>query len=131
MHDYRTEQRRWLMEFLQDNPDKQFSARQIAASLPVPEISLSTIYRNLSALENAGQISRFVKEGSREIYYQYTHAEQCRNRIHLICIKCGKMLHAEPDMADRLQKDVFVSAGFQIDRSKTILYGLCKNCRNR
>ena len=119
------------MDFLQDNPDKQFSAQQIAANLPAPEISLSAIYRNLSALESDGLISRFVKEGSREVYYQYTQAERCRNRIHLICTKCGKTLHAETNMADRLQLDAFASADFQIDRGKTVLYGLCKDCRSK
>ena len=131
MSGYRTEQRRRLMGFLQSNPDRQFSAQQIAANLPAPEISLSAIYRNLSALESAGLISRFVKEGSREVYYQYTQAEPCRNRIHLICTKCGKTLHAEPDMADRLQSDAFTSADFEIDRGKTVLYGLCKDCRSK
>jgi len=119
------------MDFLQNNPDKQFSAQQIAANLPAPEISLSAIYRNLSVLESAGLINRFVKEGSREVYYQYTQAERCRNRIHLICTKCGKTLHAEPAMADRLQSEALTSAGFRVDRSKTVLYGLCKDCQDK
>jgi Fe2+ or Zn2+ uptake regulation protein len=72
MTGYKTEQRSLLMEFLQHNPDRQFSAREIAARIPSTEISLSAIYRNLSALESAGLINRFVKEGSREVYYQYT-----------------------------------------------------------
>ena len=126
---YKTAQRRRLMDFLQNNPDKQFSAQQIAANLPAPEISLSAIYRNLSVLESAGLINRFVKEGSREVYYQYTQAERCRNRIHLICTKCGKTLHAEPAMADRLQSEALTSAGFRVDCSKTVLYGLCRDCQ--
>ncbi|MEA4946718.1 MAG: Fur family transcriptional regulator [Oscillospiraceae bacterium] len=131
MSGYKTAQRRRLMDFLQNNPDKQFSAQQIAANLPAPEISLSAIYRNLSVLESAGLINRFVKEGSREVYYQYTQAERCRNRIHLICTKCGKTLHAEPAMADRLQSEALTSAGFRVDRSKTVLYGLCKDCQDK
>ena len=129
MTGYKTEQRSLLMEFLQHNPDRQFSAREIAARIPSTEISLSAIYRNLSALESAGLISRFAKEGSREVYYQYTDAERCRNRIHLICTKCGKTLHAEPAMADRLQSEALTSAGFRVDRSKTVLYGLCRDCQ--
>ena len=119
------------MEFLQRNPDRQFSARQIAAELPAPEISLSAIYRNLTALESAGLIARSTKEGSREIYYQYTQSEQCRNCIHLVCLKCGKTLHAEGRTAENLQTDVFASAGFQIDRGKTVLYGICRECLSK
>lgn len=131
MSGYKTAQRRRLMDFLQNNPDKQFSAQQIAANLPAPEISLSSIYRNLSVLESAGLINRFVKEGSREVYYQYTQAERCQNRIHLICTKCGKTLHAEPAMTDRLQSEALTTAGFWVDRSKTVLYGLCKDCQDK
>ena len=75
-----------VMGFLQRNPDRQFSAQQIAESLPAPKISLSAIYRNLTALEGAGFINRFTKEGSREIYYQYIQSEHCRDCIHLICM---------------------------------------------
>jgi Fur family ferric uptake transcriptional regulator len=128
---YKTEQRSLLMEFLRQNPDRQFSAREIAGRLPALAISLSAVYRNLSALEAAGLIARFTREGSREIYYQYTQAEECRNCIHMICTKCGKTFHVASKIADRLQTDVRLSAGFQVDRSKTILYGLCRDCRGK
>lgn len=128
---YRTEQRGRLIEFLQRNPDKRFSAQQIAENLPAPEISLSAIYRNLAALESAGFINRFTKEGSREIYYQYIQAEQCQGCIHLICMKCGKTLHMEREITDQLLTDVFDSKGFQISRQKTVLHGICKSCLER
>lgn len=131
MATYKTEQRGQLMEFLQQNPDRQFSAQQIAESLPAPTISLSAIYRNLTALENAGFINRFTKEGSRKIYYQYIQSEQCRNCIHLICMKCGKTIHMERGIADRLLADVYETDGFQISRPKTVLYGICRSCLPR
>lgn len=128
---YKTEQRGQLMDFLQRNPDRQFSAQQIAESLPAPKISLSAIYRNLTALEGAGFINRFTKEGSREIYYQYIQSEHCRDCIHLICMKCGKTIHMEPEITDRLLADTFETNGFQINRQKTVLYGVCSSCLPR
>lgn len=131
MAEYKTEQRRRLMDFLMQTPDRQFSAKQIAEHLPAPQISISAIYRNLTSLENAGLITRFVKEGSREIYFGYTQAPGCQDCIHMICTKCGKTLHAEQGIADRLQCETFESADFQLDRTKTVLYGICKDCKVR
>lgn len=128
---YKTEQRGQLMDFLQRNPDRQFSAQQIAESLPASRISLSAIYRNLTALEGAGFINRFTKEGSREIYYQYIHSEHCRDRIHLICMKCGRTIHMGQEITDRLLTDIFEANGFQINRQKTVLYGVCSSCLPR
>lgn len=128
MTTYKTEQRERLMGFLQHNPDKQFSARQIADNLPAPKISLSAIYRNLIFLENAGAINRFTKEGSREIFYQYIQAEQCKSSIHLICVKCGKTLHMQGEITDQLLADVYQANEFQISRQKTVLYGVCSCC---
>lgn len=129
MTGYKTRQRGLLMEFLRRNPDRQFSAKDIAAVLPATETSLSAIYRNLSALESVGLISRFTRGGSREIYYQYIQAEQCRNCLHMICTRCGKTVHAKKETADHLQTDVFAADGFRLDRCKTVLYGLCKDCK--
>ena len=128
MAEYKTGQRGLLMDFLRRNPDRQFTAREIAAQLPAAEISLSAIYRNLAALESAGLISRFAREGSREASYQYTQAEQCRNCLHMICTRCGRAFHAEPETADRLQA-ALSAGGFWLDRGKTVLYGLCGDCR--
>lgn len=128
MATYKTEQRERLMDFLQHNPDRQFSARQIADSLPEPKISLSAIYRNLISLESAGAINRSTREGSREIFYQYIQTEQCKSSIHMICIKCGKTLHMQGEITARLLADVYKANEFQISRQKTVLYGLCSSC---
>ena len=52
--EYKTQTRQMIMDFMADNPDRIFKASEIAKSLS--EVSLSTIYRNLSRLEKAGMI---------------------------------------------------------------------------
>ncbi len=128
MSNYKTKQRDSLINFLQQNPDRQFSAKVIADNLTSPKISISAVYRNLASLESAGLIRRFSREGSREIYYQYTKASQCMNCIHMICTKCGKTFHANIKTADRLRSDTLKNDGFCLNISKTVLYGLCCDC---
>ena len=128
MANYMTAQRKQLFAFLQENPDRQFSARQIADSLSDSSVSLSAVYRNLTYLEEKGLINRFTKEGSRELFYQYIHSEDCRNCIHMNCIKCGRTFHMNTYIADKMLADILKADGFQIKKEKSVLYGICKNC---
>ncbi len=132
MTSYMTKQRKQLYSFLAENADKRFTAKQAAEALAKKEcgnISLSAVYRNLAALERDGLITRSVGEHSREILYQYVHSEGCRGKIHLTCTSCGGSLHMDGAEADRLQKNMEETLGFEIDKSKTVLYGICGKCR--
>ncbi|MBR4073756.1 MAG: transcriptional repressor [Clostridia bacterium] len=128
MAKYMTSQRKKLLDFLKSNHGKQLSAAKIAEALSVSGISQSAIYRNLSALEEDGLVSRHTKEGFREIFYSYTGAEQCKNCIHLTCTKCGKVTHMNSEAARQITDSLRRTAGFNINKSKTVVYGLCHNC---
>ena len=88
---YSTEQRNILLNFLQQNPDTMFSAKQIEISLDSKNISRSAVYRNLAVLESEHKIRRCTKVGSKETFYQYYDLQECKNHIHLSCTKCGKI----------------------------------------
>ena len=82
-------------------------------------------------LEERGFLKRNVRENTREIYYQYIAAEECRDRLHLSCLVCGKSIHLGEDETERLIQSTLESTGFEIKKSETILYGVCASCRNR
>ena len=50
MAKYLTKQRGRLIEYLSSHTDEQITARQIADALTADEISVSAVYRNLSAM---------------------------------------------------------------------------------
>lgn len=125
---YMTEQRRELIAFLREHPDCQFTARQIAGELSGTNISLSAVYRNLAALESRELISRSVRDGSREIYYQYTDTAECRECIHLTCTDCGRTIHMDASAARTMLDTVYEKNDFYVSKSKTVLYGLCRGC---
>ena len=58
MPKYMTKQRKALLSFLSAHADEKLSARQIAQTLSGEGISISAVYRNLSALEQEGKIRR-------------------------------------------------------------------------
>ena len=129
MPKYMTKQRRLLLEFLQTHPDQLLSAGEIAAAIPEEPVSVSAVYRNLADLERDGKVRRLSRQGSRETFFQYTDAAECRNCLHLSCTRCGKTFHMAPGGTERLAREVEAQEMFQLDRSETVLFGLCRDCR--
>lgn len=129
MAKYVTKQRRQLLDYLSRHTDEQMTARQIADALTQENISLSAVYRNLSDLEADGLLKRSVREGTRDVFYQYIATEECKDSLHLSCRVCGKSIHLDNAEAERLLDSTLKSTGFQIDKSETILYGVCADCR--
>ena len=129
MAKYVTKQRRQLLDYLSRHTDEQMTARQIADALTQENISLSAVYRNLSDLEADGLLKRSVREGTRDVFSQYIATEECKDSLHLSCRVCGKSIHLDNAEAERLLDSTLKSTGFQIDKSETILYGVCADCR--
>ncbi len=87
----------------------------------LPNISLGTVYRNLAALrENGDIIGISVGDG-------FEHFDgDAAPHVHLNCRKCGKIedISMQGDPAGELAG----TRGFVPDTSVYIVYGLCDNC---
>ena len=131
MPKYMTKQRKALLGYLAEHADEELSAREIEKALQSEGISISAVYRNLSALEQEGKIRRLTKSGSREVFYQYTDCSSCRDCLPLSCEKCGKTYHMSVPGAELLVSNLAQSDEFEIDKANTVLYGVCRDCRKR
>ena len=129
MAKYMTKQRAALLDFLQAHPDQAMSAGQISAAMDGEQVSASAVYRNLAELETEGRVRRLRRGDGREVFFQYLDGEDCRNSVHLSCTRCGRTFHMNALGAERMLRDVERSDSFQVDRSETVLYGLCGSCR--
>ena len=116
---YNTEQRTTLLNFLTENPDKTFSAKEIALALAG---------KHIAKIESEGKIKRMSKAGSNESFYQFFDNSECKNHIHLSCTKCGKIFHLESEQTEKLVSQVEAAGGFEISKSETTLYGICRTC---
>ena len=88
---YLTRQRKQLLKYLSEHTDEQMTARQIADALTAESISISAVYRNLSALEEEGILKRSIRENTREVYYQYI--SETREKISVpICSRIQKSI---------------------------------------
>ena len=62
--------------------------------------------------------------------YEYLRQDGgCKRHFHLKCTKCEKLFHVTCEHLDGIEEHILEHHGFQIDQSKTVLYGLCEDCR--
>ena len=127
MEKYMTKQRKLLIEYFASHADEALSARQIANGMG-EAISISAVYRNLAALEAEGLVKRVSKTGNREVYYRYIDAPECRECLHFSCKCCGRTYHMNKTSVEKLMR-IAEENGFSIDKSDTVLYGICADCK--
>lgn len=128
---YQTRQRKLLQNYLAKHVDEPLSAREIASALASDGLNLSTVYRNLRALENEKILSRFSLPGSREVRYRFSIGKRCEGHLHLSCRACGKTFHLDETTGAAFAKAVSTKGGFQIDLSDTTIYGFCARCGHK
>ena len=127
--EYKTQMRQVIMDFMVKNPDRIFKASDIAQDLP--NVSLSTIYRNLSRLEKAGIVQIVGAEENKELQYRYTGPSKCQAKMHLVCKICGKFFHLDGPALKMLQLSVLRIKGFELDQQQSVLLGRCAGCSRR
>lgn len=129
MRKYSTEQRKILLAFFEENPDRQFAIEDIAEQLcEKANISPSSIYRNINDMVKDGSVARFPAQKSQQFLYQYIGGDACKSHIHMKCESCGQLFHLDDDSMQGILSSVKNTKGFSIDLKKTILYGSCENC---
>lgn len=83
-----------------------------------PNISLGTVYRNLNAFAENGDIKKvsLPNSGDRFDFRLDKHE-------HLLCSKCGKVFDINANVNIKMLEDNIVSNGYTL-----IIHGTCKNC---
>ena len=123
---YKTEQRKELLDYMAKNNNKFVKADDIEKYLKNRNISvgLTTIYRFLNSLEKQGKVRVEYREHTK--FYQYI-SEECNNHYHLQCKKCGKLIHLHCEEIEELKEHIAKEHDFEIDSMATIM-GICETC---
>ena len=97
------------------------------------DLAQSSVYRNLSVLEQAGVVHRVV---ATDEFARYELAQDLtEHHHHLICSSCGSVTDVpassrlEESMA-RAAAEIARSTGFQTQQHRVDLVGLCSRCRS-
>ena len=88
-----------------------------------PNISLGTVYRNLTLLADLGEVLKFSTGCGSDRFDGDTSLHS-----HFSCRKCGRVI--DLPIADQEMLSVKAAEGFpgRIDTNMVIFYGLCGDC---
>lgn len=95
-----------------------------------PELSLATVYRNLSAFVREGEIISVGVIGGQERFDADTV-----NHPHFVCSSCGSVLDIRPELFAEigfprsLEELVDLEMGTEVSGSELIFYGICASCK--
>lgn len=93
--------------------------------IQLPNISLGTVYRNLTVLEQEGVIRKIPVGDAREHFDGDTSPHS-----HFYCKTCEKITDIPLDTADTC-KIIEQEYGVTVDSAAYTFIGVCKNCKNK
>ena len=114
-----TRQRRVLLRVLaeaDDHPDANELHRR-AHDLD-PNVSLATVYRTLTVLEEAGVIDRHAFEGKPARF----ETSDRPHHDHLIDVETGRVIEFRSEKIERLQAEIAAELGYDIVHHRLELY---------
>ncbi len=120
--------RRRLVDILRSGGGPMTINQILDADRRLPQ---SSVYRNLTILEQVGAVTRIV---TRDDFARYELAEHLtEHHHHLICSTCGDVadfsLDARTETSlDRALQKAAEQAGFSIDTHRLDLIGTCPSC---
>ncbi len=124
-----TKQRQLIWDALVSEPDTHLAADDLVQRVQtqLPRTSASTIYRTLELLVDEGLVAR-ADLGSDRTYYEPAteHAHH-----HLVCERCGAVVHIHDDALGDLKGNIDASAGYRLSDRPITLFGTCPSCQRR
>ncbi len=125
-----SKQRNLILTILRENPVHP-TAEWIfqKAKEVMPGIGIATVYRNLNALVEAGEIDRIPGINGVD-RFDGNHMPH----YHLKCRCCGTLYDLEPESGEALQrmemviKETFPEAAMELSVNTMLLKGICGQC---
>lgn len=128
---HNTKQKSVILEVLEKNRN-HITAEDVITLLHNygEKVGRATVYRYLRELEEAGKVRKYTLGEKNTAYYQYMGDDSsCHGHYHLMCDSCGKLEHLDSSVAEVFAKSALENYGFEIDCSRTVFYGKCKQCK--
>ncbi|MDY5784969.1 MULTISPECIES: Fur family transcriptional regulator [unclassified Corynebacterium] len=122
-----TRQREAIIRELQD-VDKFVSARYIHERLAAghDKVGLTTVYRTLQALNQAGAVDVLHKADGETLY---RHCLSEDHHHHLVCAQCGRSEEIPGGPVEKWAQVVAQRFGYELVGHEAEVYGVCRPCQ--
>ncbi len=129
VRNYQTKQKYVILDFLKRNSCEHMTAEFILAALKRENtpVSKATLYRFLDRLVSKNEVKKYNVDNISSCY-QYIGNNNYHKVYHLLCNSCGKIIHVDNGEITKLNNKIEKSCEFEIDQTKTVFYGKCKEC---
>ncbi len=87
-------------------------------------LSLSTVYRTLSALKETGAVRELHLEGEQHHY----ELDKKKEHSHLVCLGCGRVIEVDSAAFEAAAAAACEDHGFQVTTAQVELTGYCAWC---
>jgi Fur family ferric uptake transcriptional regulator len=123
-----TDARRATIGVLLNTGQSHLSAEDIVSQVKLlhPDVAESTIYRNLSTLEELGVVEHVHLGHGPSTYHLTEDGHQ-----HLLCERCGKVIEVPDETFAVLASQLAETYGFHIHPRHFAIMGLCRRCQAR
>ena len=129
---YETKQKTFILNILKENKDKHLTIEEIYDLLKENNysVSIATIYRYLEKLVSTNIVRKYNTSHTEKATFQYID-EDCKkeNHIHLICLKCNKLIHLNCHEMSSFIHHFEEHHDFKIIPNKVVYYGYCNECK--
>ncbi|MDQ4058213.1 MAG: transcriptional repressor [Actinomycetota bacterium] len=88
-------------------------------------VGLTTVYRNLQALAQAGEVD-MLRANDGEVIYR--RCESGEHHHHLVCTECGTSVEVASDEIERWAARVARNHGFTPVEHTAEVFGICATC---
>lgn len=125
----RTRQRAEVLALLEGTGEFR-SAQDLHAALRDrgAAVGLTTVYRTLQLLADAGEVDQLRPPGGEQLYRRCTSA---RHHYHLVCRRCGATVEVEGPAVERWAQELAADHGFTEVSHTLEVFGLCPGCSQR
>lgn len=120
-----TTQRQAILDLI-NTSNRHWDAEEVNRELSDrgQSIGIATIYRGLTALEEAGLIDS-VQLADRK---RYERADKSHHD-HMVCTECGSIEEFSHQKIEALQEAAALEKGFELTGHQLVLFGRCANCK--
>lgn len=86
----------------------------------LPNISFSTVYRNLNQLTEQKKIKKISLDGDKYIYDNVK-----KDHAHFYCVRCGMLEDIQ------INGNIEFNTDYEIQSIELVVKGICKRCKER